>query len=460
MITQDWNLDQLKTQLSKKKEVKAWIITEENVQRRERYFMSESKKLVIDQDRNVNSRNIILQLFIDLPDSNSYGRQGEITKKFFPSRPLDQQIDLAIQAAQQTDHQAWSLPTEIPSKIPDLKTSDPRMVEDLDQMMKELTYRIENTIHVHRTTVFNSSELFLSIHHRELHLSNGLSYRTSQSRIYAEAAFSFNRIHSDSKLDSDEYSATQWAVHADDLAIEKLFDETSERAKNSLDVIKPSTGKYSVIIDSEVLSTLLHNQISQLFASNAYNNLPFIKPGEDFIPQSTGDLLSISLDPTLPFGANTIAVSDQGLIQNRLQLVHQNRVLANPTDKQYGDYLGLPPTTTRGNIVVQSGEHTYHELCQMEPIVIEILQFSGLFADPNSGTFSSEIRLAKLYDNRNGTVSFLKGGSLSGSINENFKHLRLSKSKLNRSHFSTDSFYGQGYLGPEYALLNDVSIVG
>ena len=94
------------------------------------------------------------------------------------------------------------------------------------------------------------------------------------------------------------------------------------------------------------------------------------------------------------------------------------------------------------------------------PRVIEILQFSALFSDANSGTFSSEIRLAKLYDNERGTVVYLKGGSLSGSIHENFRDLRLSSQRVRKAAFSSDEPSGQGYYGPDYALLNDVSIVG
>ena len=153
-------------------------------------------------------------------------------------------------------------------------------------------------------------------------------------------------------------------------------------------------------------------------------------------------------------------MSEQGLVQRPLKLVEKNRVVATATDKQYGDYLGISPNTNRGNIVVDPGMMSYEELTRQSPQVIEILQFSGLFTDPNSGTFSSEIRLAKLYDNQTGSVHYLKGGSLSGSISENFKGLRLSKNRSIRSLFFSDHSHGQGYFGPDFALLSNVSIVG
>ncbi len=453
METRNWTLDQLKSILSLRKEVKAWIVTEENVHRRERYFINSPAALEIDQDRNIYSRNLSIKLLVKLSHA---GRHGEMTKKLFPFIPLSTQIDTAIEAALQTDHQSWDLPRVIPDNIPERVTTDSNMAEDLDHVMNEISLRIEKSVHKKRPSQFNSAELFLSVHHRELHLSNGLIHRSSQSRIYTESAFSFSKT----PHHSDEYLSSQWAVQLKSFPVEAIFEETASRAEYSLDVTKPQTGKYSVLIDSEVLSQLIGGHLSLLTAANAYHGLPFLKPGEEFISESTGDLLSITLDPTLDFGANTTALSDQGLLQNPLKLVEQNRVVATAIDKQYGDYLGVDPTTVRGNIVVEAGKLTYEELTQESPFVIEILQFSGLFTDQNSGTFSSEIRLAKLYNNETGKVSYLKGGSLSGSIAENFRGLKLSKSRVNRSHFSSESSYGQGYHGPDFALLSEVSIVG
>ena len=452
-----WSLDQLKSELSGRREVKAWLVTQEHVRRRERYFMMDGKTLVVDQDRDVHAQNMQLKLFVHLPIE---GRQGEVSKKLFPALPLGAQIDSAVEAAMQTDHQSWELPAEIPTRIPSLKTADPRMAEDLEGVTRTLTARIQDAVFKKRNTTFNSAEQFLSVHDREQHFSNGLVHRSSQSRIYVEAAFSFGRKNQRNESESDEYLNTRWSVSLDDLGIEDLFDETSDRAEHSLDVAKPVTGKYPVIIDAEVLATLLNGHLSQLSAGNAYNGLPFVKPGQELIPSATGDLMTVSLDPTLDCGADTAAVSEQGVLQKPLTLVQDNRVVSTITDKQYSDYLRLPATSVRGNVVLAAGKLSHPQLTQVAPRVIEILQFSGLFADPNTGTFSSEVRLARLYDNVKGTVSYLKGGSLSGSIVENFKGVRLSNRMVKRAHFSANSLYGQGYFGPEYALLSDVSIVG
>lgn len=460
MPSKNWNLDQLKKELSLRSKtdgLKAWVVTQEHVQRRERYFMMDGSALITDQDRNVHAQSIQVKLFVNI---DKPGRQGEIAKKIFPSLPLKDQLNAAIDAAKQTDHQAWDLPTEIPGQIPQRASTDPRMAEDIESVIQKLTQEISKAVSKNRSTTFNSAELFLSVHDSELHLSNGLVHRSSQSRIYAESAYSFSRKNSEGKTESDEYLNTQWAVTQDDLSIEKLFDETSDRAIHSLDVVKPATGKYAVIVDSEVLAALFNNQLSRLSSSNSYHGLPFVKPGDALVPGASGDLITMTLDPSLDYGADTTAISEQGLLQTPFRLVDRNRVVATSTDQRYSQYLKAPVTTVRGNVVVDAGSLAYPDLCAAAPLVLEILQFSGLFADPNSGTFSSEIRLAKLHDNENKRVSYIKGGSLSGSFSENFKNVRFSKSRVKRAHFSSSRPSGDGYYGPEYALLSDVSIVG
>jgi predicted Zn-dependent protease len=329
------------------------------------------------------------------------------------------------------------------------------MAEDLERVMSEMTAKIERAVGKRRPSNFNSAELFLSLHDRTLHLSNGFTHRGSQSRIYSETAYSFTKNGK-----SDEYLNSRWAVSLDELDIDELFDETSDRVEHSLDVEKPMSGKYPVIIDAEVLATLFNGHISQLHAKNSYQGLPFLKVGLPLIPEAHADLVTLTLDPHLEYGADTAAVSSDGTLQEPIQLVDRNQVVATATDKRYADYLKTPMTSVRGSVVVELGSRSHAELTRAEPRVIEILQFSGLFADPNSGTFSSEIRLAKLYDNEKGTVTWLKGGSLAGSITENFQGVRFSNKRVKRSHFSSNELRGTGYYGPDFALLSDVSIVG
>src|SRR5690606_9209332 len=117
--------------------------------------------------------------------------------------------------------------------------------------------------------------------------------------------------------------------------------------------------------------------------------------------------------------------------------VRDNRVIASLADKQYAQYLGIRPGTASGNVVIEPGSLSIEEMRKREPMVLEIVQFSGLFADANSGTYGSEIRLAVLHDNQAGTKHTIKGGSLSGSISEDFRKAYLSKNRVKHAYFES-----------------------
>lgn len=471
-----WTIDDLKQALAAAMKsgvegaLTGWLVAEERVHRRERYFLAESAAaLAIDQDRASDSYNVMLTLFVALLPEVGAGvgaepRQGEISKKLFMSLPLAEQLAAAMAAARQTDQRSWALPPAYAGDLPNLLTADQGLLEDMEGCMEKMTAQIAAAVNVARPTQFNSAELFMSSHQRHWYLSNGLSHQAMQTRIYVEAAYSMAQAAADGSTRSgqisDEYLHTQWAVNMADISVSALFDETSERAMRMLQVRPPIAGNYPVIVDAEVLATLFHDQLGQLSAVNAYNKLPFIAPGAELIKGPQGDLITLALDPDLPYGADTALFSRAGVRQQYVTLVDKNIVLASAADQQHASYLGLPVTSVRGNVVVAPGTLSHAELSRAAPLVIEILQFSALFSDPNSGTFSSEIRLARVFDNVNGSVYYIKGGSLSGAVADNFKGLRLSREVVRHTHFSSAAPRGQGYLGPQYALLSEVSIAG
>jgi predicted Zn-dependent protease len=449
-----WNLDQLKQVLQQRAELKDWLIISEGVRRCERYFLMDGETFATDQDRETSQSSVNLRVFVRKPDAK--GRQGETTKRLNRMQPLLPQVDAAISAALLTDHAEWALTLPSPTTIAQpLQSFDPAIIEDIHGVMDALTDRIEKALGAHREAQFNSAELFVSEHDREYAYSNGFIYRVKQTRVYTEVAFSANKGGV-----SDEYLETRWSVHASDLPVEELCRTAAERAVWMLQVQKPTTMSLPVLVDSEVLMTLLNGHISQLSGANRYHELPHVRAGAPLIPGAIGDLMTLSLDPSLPGGADTVAFSGDGVPQEKRTLVKDNVVLEMSIDQQHGQYLGEAPTVVRGTLVLEGGTRTKVQLLQSAPRVLEILQFSGLFADENSGTFSSEIRLALLHDRSTGSMTALKGGSLSGSFHENFKDLKLSAEMAHRCHFESNGITGSGYRGPAWALLSDVSITG
>ena len=455
-----WTIETLKSllvELRDSGQIRDWVVHVEHLHRRERYFLSEaSHAFSIDQDRETNQQGIALRLLVDLKEK--VGKQGEVYKKLTLNQSLSAQVERAIASAMQTESDFWTLPSQLPTDVPEVESFDPQIAEDIEGALRLLTLEIEKCATRTRSAKFSSSELFLSVIDRETHFSFGRVHRHRQTRVYLEAAFSASAQQQNGELLSDEFLGTRWSVALDPSSVEQLFDEVAENATHMLQVETPVAGEYSVIVDSEVLLRVLNEHLSQLSGANIYHHLPHVSPGQELIPGAEGDLLTLTIDPTVRMGADTTALSDDGFIQKPITLVEANRVVASLVGGQYSQYLGVPATTTRGTVVVSPGSLSYEEMRQSAPKVLEVLQFSGLFADGNSGTFSSEIRLARLHDRESAKSVYLKGGALSASVLENFKGLRLSQELVHRQHFESGQPGGEGYLGPRYALLTGVSV--
>ncbi|MCM0606410.1 MAG: hypothetical protein KA715_10000 [Xanthomonadaceae bacterium] len=448
-----WRLDHLKSKLSRKKEIKSWIVSTEHLERRERYFMQEMGKggLVVDQDRDVEGEAVFARIFVDI---GKEGRQGEIVKRFFKTLSLDEQIDSAVQSAQQTDHEVWTMPTALPESVPEVKSYDPKIREDLESVMRELTNKIGEEVLKKRKASFNSSELFISNHTRELHFHHGGVHRSNQSRIYLEAAYSGKK---------DEYLSRKWAVGLEDLSVHELFEEAAERSLSIDEVVKTPGGVYPVLVDHEVSGLIMNDAASWMSGANVYMKFPHRNVGDDWVTGAKGDLITMSLDPTLGLMADTSALSNSGALQTFLKLIEKNKVKTWSTDNQYAQYLKTVPTSVRGSVVVSPGSTTKADMLKKYPKVLEILQFSALFTQPTTGTFSSEIRLGLLYENGKPS-KFVKGGSLSGSLFENFTNATFSKELVKHNEFESGFGFGTGggraYYGPAFMLLNDVSVAG
>ena len=446
-----WRLDSLKTKLNQRREIKSWIVSTEHMERRERYFMQEmgSSVLVVDQDRDVEGEAIFARIMVDI---GKEGRQGEIVKRLFKTLPLDEQIESAIQSARQTDLEAWKMPDELPASIPEVKSFDPKIREDLESVMKLMTSKIEEEVARKRKASFNSSELFISNHSRELHFNHGGVHRSQQSRIYLEAAYSGKK---------DEYLSRKWSVGLDDLSIKDLFEEAAERSLSIDEIVKTPGGVYPVLVDHEVAGLIMNDAASWMSGANAYMKLPHRKVGEDWVKDAKGDLITMTLDPALALMADTSALSNTGISQSALKLIDKNKVCSWTNDAQYAQYLKMEPTTVRGAVVVSPGKLSKAELLKKYPKVLEILQFSALFTQATTGTFSSEIRLGVIHE-QGKAPKFVKGGSLSGSLFENFTNASFSKELSRHNEFESGFGFGTGggrsYYGPSFMLLNDVSV--
>ncbi|MCB0415361.1 MAG: hypothetical protein KDD50_13580 [Bdellovibrionales bacterium] len=447
-----WKVEQLVNEL--KQNEKAGIIYQWSVeiksQKKEEfyYIQSQHRDFELDQMRSVDMHNIYVTLF-SLKENSKVGRHRQ---EFFNFQELESQLKLALEKCDISEEEKWNFSKSMDSEPKEVLTSYASINDNITQTAQGLSQNMTKAIEETQQGVFNSAELFVIAEKNRRLLSTGLDYETRRSKIYQEVCFSFQ---DDEK--SEEFLLTEWGCHPEQIDIKSLCQKSSHYAKMSLNTEKPQSGNYSVLIDSEVLIHLFNDLFSQLNAERKYLKLPFLQTEDEVIPNFEGENFQVWVDPEKEYGFLTTSYNSSGSLQKKIKLIDHNKVKNNLVGTQYSQYLEWPETTEVGNVVVDAQGFKKDELLKKNKETLEILQFSGLFTNDNDLTFSSEIRLAKLHNRESGEIKYIKGGSLSGSFRQNFRKVMWSEEKVARNQL--DYMHGLSYFGPEFALLNDVSVV-
>ncbi len=428
--------------------IKFWRVTEINEKQREFYTLGEPSqsgvRAVLDQGRIVNQSQLYMEVWVD-----KGAIQGAGTKIIFPDRDLKVQLAECIEQAKVSSEKAWMPPA--PSNQYDLKpeTCFTPMTEDFmgacDQVYKELTQAIEET----PTGIFNSSELFCVYTESKVQASNSHKIENRRSRFYAEVCFSAQKGD-----DSQEFLVTEWAVHPSQLNFRQMCEESAIYAEALLNAESTPQNTYSVLLHSDVLNEVLHDLSSHLDARSKYYQMPFKPAGESLIPDFAGASFSLKWNPGRDWTMASRRDDGWGRSMPTLILASNNQVLANACSTQMSQYLGIPASTSAGCLDVEVPGKPVEALIHQQP-TLEILQFSGLFTSSVDLTFSSEIRLAKLWS-PDGSFVYLKGGSLSGSVNDHFKTVEFSEEQAVHNKYQKGG--SLSYAGPAAALVHQVPV--
>lgn len=452
-----WKLEELKEKLNKAEKsnkILQWSLVETQMKRKENYLIQEKDSsevgVGLDQDREIRQSSYRVTVFTPHSDTE---KQGRASASFFKQTDLDAQLENLIKASKLSEEQRWSF--EEPDRKSKVKTETcyAPFSKDLGGVADAVLEDLNAGIASPDLSQFNSAELFCIFEVQNTMLSSGFESRLERSKIYGEVCFS----HKNSHGDSEEFLCSGWNSHPEQFNFQSMSLESAEYAMRSLEVERPESRHYSVLLNKDVLGEILNAATAHFASSSEYYKAPFLSEGSEFIPNFEGEKFEMKLDPSIDYLFGSRAFSTDGRAQKPMTLVSDNSVVASITSSQFSQYLEKSVTSSCGNLVIEAKGLPFDDLIQSESQVLEILQFSGLFVNPMTLTYSSEIRLAKLHDSKTGRVQFLKGGSLSGNLIENLRNVKWSKEKGTSNHMDFGGSH-TGYSGPAYALFSNVSI--
>ncbi|WP_022779988.1 metallopeptidase TldD-related protein [Butyrivibrio sp. AE3009] len=185
----------------------------------------------------------------------------------------------------------------------------------------------------------------------------------------------------------------------------------------------PALKKATVLFSTEDAASLFQYFGAKMMASMKYRGLSNWEIGKEIADDVTGDKITLRALKELPNSSANRPVDSQGAPVHDMYILKDNVPENYWGDVQFRYYLGIKDSFIAGNFSVDGGSSTEAEL--RSGTYLEPVEFSDFSVDPITGDIAGEIRLAYYHDGDK--VTPVTGGSVSGSLPELLKNMKLSK---------------------------------
>ena len=227
---------------------------------------------------------------------------------------------------------------------------------------------------------------------------------------------------------------------------EQLTKDLSEALHYGRDrlvtVPTPALGKIDAVFSTDPARELYWYFIDRLSTAMVYRGISDWKPGDTVGP----DNLTVQAVKFLPNSSENAAYDAEGAPIRDLTLIGGGKAESYWGGRQFSQYLGLEDSFQASNFAVTGGTESEADLRTGD--YLEVVEFSDFQCDAITGDIAGEIRLAYLH--KDGKVTPVCGGSVSGSMAEMAKTFRFSKELRQYDNL----------LIPSVTRLKDVTVTG
>ncbi|MBT4792188.1 MAG: hypothetical protein HON90_11500 [Halobacteriovoraceae bacterium] len=378
-----------------------------------------------------------------------------------PLGDLNAQVEKTFSNSLMVSNKAWDLAKKSNGEYEAVLTNDPVIAESITNAHEKLLLEIDDKVKTLDKVKVNSGELFTNLKTTYFEMSTGLAGTKENSDIYFEIALEKLPLPN-----TQEVLKYKNAISIEDANLSRFINEVVEETLSIKETQLPKTNDNAVImIDGEAIADLMKELVTQFCASKEYEKSPFMTGGDSVFKGkkiSTSNQLNITLDPTVPVMAMSTPFTSEGMKPVKAEIVRDDKVMTQLISNRIGQYLEKEPNYIAGNIIVVQGDSSKEEIINSlgSREFIEILSFSSLLINPNTLTWSSEIKLGKLW--KDGKVTaMIKGGVVSGDIKENLSNFKFSNETIKKNNTGGGFYPPSGYVGPNHMLIESgVKIAG
>lgn len=387
----------------------------------------------IESRRNVETRYYEITVY---KKHSSTGKkfQGEYTFIYKPDTDLHFYLEQADVACEMLKNRHYNLVGS--TNITDVALLDPQLCDPIatGDHLSEMIQKSSKEPSVR----LSSAELFLRRSAVTLLTSTGIEVSKEKGLIELEVSLLGRKGKQEQELN---FHLQRRSV--DHLRLEQRLKEYCEHTRNMLAVQVPKNGKATVVLMEPEISNLLAPVVFHSSGQARDKGISrFIL--DERISTDSQNTFTMKSSGILPYGLYSEPFDDDGIPGQEHTIIDQGIFKKYWTTKRYADYLGVEPTGSFKNIVI---EPTINAVFN-DSDYFEIVQFSDFSPDPITGDFVAEIRFG--YHVKQGMKTPIKGGSVGGNVFESLSDLC----------FSDNNVFEGNYLGPRVFVLRNLSISG
>ncbi|MBR3335274.1 MAG: TldD/PmbA family protein [Clostridia bacterium] len=265
------------------------------------------------------------------------------------------------------------------------------------------------------TEDLNSYEIFVSSVSRRFLNSEGIDVSDIYPSSMVEAVVNARR-------DGHEIELYR-LFHSGTCGREQLTKDLAEALTYGRDKLitsaTPNLGKADVVFSTDPARELYFYFIDRLAADMVFRGMSDWKIGDTVAPEN----MTVEAVKTLPNSSKNTAWDAEGAPIRDLTLIERGKAAAYWGSRQFSQYLGLESSFAASNFSVSGGTESAADLRTGD--YLEVVEFSDFQTDAITGDIAGEIRLGYLH--RDGKVTPVSGGSVSGNVRELLAGFRFSK---------------------------------
>ncbi|KKK89126.1 hypothetical protein LCGC14_2736250, partial [marine sediment metagenome] len=383
----------------------------------------------VDMNRSKEVEHFQLTVYRDFEEGKPY--RGSVSLRLYPGSTeaeMEQTIDNGAFAAGLVRNEPFplvhpSVSTREPPARPPPRQDAPGHVgpgqaapgqtasrfaeKDLRHWLKPLS----ETLYSNAGEGINSAELFLDRIETRIMNSAGVDVSFTRYRGAID-------LITECQGDKEEVELSKFIEFSDFVPdrIVRLRDQQLRLCRDRAVAAATPSMESAVMLTGEPVKEFFQYYLAQSSAESAYKGLSILKPGQSAQgAEIRGDLFTLSLDPDLPNSTYSSPWDLDGYPLKKTAVIDRGRLLNFWGPLRFCHYLGIKPSGSIGNVVVEGGSRPMATLRQGP--CLEVVSFSDFQTNPLTGDFGGEIRLAYLSkDGSRDRGLPVSGGSISGNI--------------------------------------------